>query len=243
MHPEIVHRYSDRHVLTLWEIHGMMKPENKIIPWEYNRPVDMLRVEEIVEFIARKQIMDWALYMIYDTKMHIYKVVDGNHRFHAIRAFLERNPETDYSQKVAVSILIDPTFGETTDWFQALNKSNPVPELYTEDKRNGDKRQVIESVLKEIQDKWKSHFSSCMKPHVPNINRDRFIDILNILYEKYARTNRSLARDILMDKIDKKNTWVRENILTMKKIPKKVVEKCEESGCYLFLLKSEWLEE
>jgi hypothetical protein len=243
MHPEIVHRYSERHVLTLWDIQDMMHAENRIIPWEYNRPVDMLRVEEIVAFIARKHTMDWALYMIYDSKTRTYKVVDGNHRYHAIRAFIERNPEIDSHQKIAVSILVDPTFGETTDWFQALNKSNPVPELYTEDKRNGDKRQVVEGVLREVQEKWKSHFSSCLKPHVPNINRDRFIDVLNILYEKYARSNRSSARDILVDKLDQKNAWVRENILTMKKIPKKALEKCEETGCYLFLLKSEWIEE
>jgi hypothetical protein len=68
MNPEIIHHYSPRHVFTLWSIPAMLNSENHIIPWEYNRPVDRLRVEEIVEYIARKNILDWTIYMIYDSK-------------------------------------------------------------------------------------------------------------------------------------------------------------------------------
>ena len=238
LNPEIIHHYSTRHILALWEIGAMMNLENHIIPWEYNRPVDPIRVEEIVEYIARKNTIDWTLYMIYDSKTRIYRIVDGNHRFHAIQSFLDRDQISP--QKIIVSIRIDPTFGETTDWFQALNRSNPVPELYTEDKRNGEKRNIIETVVKEIQEKWKPHFRACSKPHIPNINRDRFIDIVDVLYEKYARSNRINAREILLAKLDQKNTWIRENLSN--KIPKKALEKCEETGCYLFLQTHEWLE-
>jgi hypothetical protein len=250
MNPEIIHHYSPRHVFTLWSIPAMLNSENHIIPWEYNRPVDRLRVEEIVEYIARKNILDWTIYMIYDSKTKIYKVVDGNHRFHAIKSYLDslsssidKDSDALSGMKITVSIRIDPTFGETTDWFQALNRANPVPELYTEDKRNGEKRLIIESVVKEVQEKWKSHFSACPKPHIPNTNRDRFIEIVDVLYEKYGRVNRMNARDILLAKIEQKNNWVRENLWSVKKIPKKAAEKCEETGCYLFLRKPEWLEE
>jgi len=76
------------------------------------------------------------------------------------------------------------------------------------------------------------------KPNIPNINRDRFIDLLDKLYQKYNIT-RNTAH-VLSDKLYETNHYIRNNI--PKKITETALTKCRETNCYLFLVKKEILE-
>jgi predicted HTH transcriptional regulator len=129
------------------------------------------------------------------------------------------------------------TIGEQIDVFQPLNKSNPVPELYIRD-TSKERREIVQEVVDFWQKKYKSHFSPTPKPNVPNINRDKFIDILDKLCDKYKIRQENIQN--LYDMLDEKNDELRNNI--PKGLKEKTLEKCAKSGCYLFLFKPDVLE-
>jgi hypothetical protein len=88
--------------------------------------------------------------------------------------------------------------------------------LYIRD-TNREKRDIIEFVSNDWRVKYKSHFSSNNKPYKPNINRDRFIDLLEIIYDKYKITNEN--KYLLEEKLQRTNTNILFNI------PRKFVAK------------------
>jgi len=118
-----------------------------------------------------------------------------------------------------------------------LNKSNPVPDLYFRDEVK-ERKEVIENIVKIWQTKYKPHFSSSIKPNIPNINRDRFIDLLDKLYDKYDI--KLETQYVLEDALDNMNEYIKNHI--PKKLSELIIKKCNESGCYLFLFKLEKLE-
>ena len=239
----IIHQYSEKQYLGKWTVQQILENIHNIDNWEYNRPADLERCKKIAESISEKKTpIDWVFYVSYHTTKNTFYIVDGIHRFYAIQMAYERmeNKEWLLQQTVILNIRVDPTNGEIIDWFQAINNSNPVPELYLRD-TTLEKRNTIEKITREWQDKYAEHFMPSKKPISGHINRDRFMDILDQVYEKYAKTHHKLMslESILREKLALKNEWIRENL--PKKISPKIMEKCEKSGCYLFLQKFDWL--
>ena len=69
---DIIHTYNNSHFVIKCKIKDI--PETKIVNWEYNRPPDMIRCNDIAKYIYNKRPeLDWLFYIIYD------KV---NHRWH-----------------------------------------------------------------------------------------------------------------------------------------------------------------
>jgi|Laugresbdmm110sn_2_1035109.scaffolds.fasta_scaffold02392_3 hypothetical protein len=254
---EIIHKYNERHVLCKCKISDFLNSSflsSKVENWEYNRPPDMVRCIEIANFIySTKNEIDWLFYLVYDDTSKSYKVVDGIHRYTALQ-YIKKENEKDpdyitpnsygskadaewlYDKYIIVSLRFNATNGEIIDLFQSLNKSNPVPELYMDN--NTIKREIIEEIVKEWQENYSSHFSPKVKPNTPNINREQFISLLDFLYDKY-KIRRSTG-NLLSERLYEANNKVRNNI--PKKISLKVLEKCRETNCYLFLLKRDVLE-
>jgi hypothetical protein len=247
----IVHRYNDRHTLVKCSVKDLVMC-NHIDNWEFNRPPDMHRCVAIADYIYdTKPALDWMIYVVYDGKL---KIIDGLHRYSALVHLWRENHKTVdfitpskygcngdavwlYSKDIFLSIRVNHSMGEIVDVFQSLNKSNPIPELYM-DNSDSAKREIIESIVAEWQQKFKSHFTVTSKPNIPNINRDRFIDLLDKLYQKYNIT-RNTAH-VLSDKLYETNHYIRNNI--PKKITETALTKCRETNCYLFLVKKEILE-
>jgi len=211
--------------------------------WDYNRPPDLERSREIASAILQqKNAIDWVLHFAYDSVNKCFQVIDGIHRVYALE-MAEKNENkifVNVDTYIMINFKVDASKGELVDWFHAINNSNPVPELYLRD-TSQQKRECIEKITKEWQEKYPEHFMSTKKPNVGHINRDRFMDILDILYEKNKKTHSKLIsiEDILREKIQNKNRFIQENL--PKKLSPKILEKCAHSGCYLFLQKSEWL--
>ena len=88
------------------------------------------------------------------------------------------------------------------------------------------------------QFKYTSHFSSKNSPNKPNINRDRFIDLLEIIYDKYKITEENKV--LLEQKLEIANTNISYN--KPKKLSKNIIEKCTNSGCWLFVYNVQELE-
>ena len=96
---------------------------------------------------------------------------------------------------------------------------------------NQEKRDVIEKVSNKFCVKYKSHFSSNVRPNKPNINRDRFIDMLDKIYIKY---NLNYENNFLLEEmIENLNTYISFNIPS--KLTESVKTKCSQTGCWLFI--------
>jgi hypothetical protein len=173
-------------------------------------------------------------------------VVDGIHRYTALKIIYEENQKRAdlitpnlfgsngdadwlYQKYILICIRANPTKGETIDWFQTINRSNPVPDLYIVNS-DEEKRKHIEEIAQEWSRHFKPHFSASQKPNIPNINRDRVIDMLDGIYEKYKID--SVQK--LNEKLYEINNHIHENIPP--KTSQSALDKCCQTGCFLFLL-------
>lgn len=255
------HFNSSELILSYNDIHGVYKIKLKelfvapIKNWEYNRPPDMTRCPDIARHIynSRKPI-DTMIYLSFNNIKEIFEVLDGIHRITALRIIKEENSkpielcsgefgsENDanwlYEQSVLVNIRFNASLGVLIEEFQNLNKSQNVPELYIRD-HTKEKRNVIETIANEWVVKYKKHFSSSSNPNIGNTNRDKFIDLLDKLYEKHKIDESNIKK--LRKLLDEANLKISVNIPT--KVSLELRVKCKETGCYLFLLKNDILED
>jgi len=252
---ECLHVYSSDHLIVKCKIEDVISSAaiKKIINWKYNRPPDEMRSNEIAEYVyTKKQEVDWMFYMIYDKG--ILQVIDGIHRFRAVQIVkTETSKPLDYltpsifgsdradwllEKYILISVRQNMTDGQAIDLFQSLNKSNPVPELYmfnTDQQR----RSIIEENVQEWSSRFNMHFTASKSPNIPNMNRDRFIEILDFVYTKYNIDNST--RHLLTEKLYELNTVLKNN--PPKTATKNAIEKCNKTGCFIFLLRREQLQD
>jgi hypothetical protein len=246
----IIHSFNEEHIVIKCQVNDLL--EAPIINWEYNRPPDMTRCPDIAKYMYHsKRPIDSLFYLHYNNLKKVFEVIDGIHRYTALKLIKQDNnaqPDficpSDYNdakwllnQYILVNIRFNCPVGILIEVFQNLNKSHPVPELYIRDSSK-EKRNIIETITNAWQINYKSHFSSHSKPNKPNINRDKFIELLDKIYDKYKITEEN--KFVLENLLDHANTHVRRNI--PKKITKSSLDKCQETGCYLFLLPLDKLE-
>lgn len=221
--------------------------------WKCNRPPDKVRCKEIARYIYNnQQKINTAFYFSYDNINCRFDVFDGIHRLTALKKIKEENSKPFivgefgcnndatwlYNQYVIVYMYFNATEGNIIDLFKSLNKSISVPELYLKD-RNDEKVQVIETVCKEWQKRHKKHFSESKTPHLGNINRDTFIDLLDKLYDKHNIYECESSIDELNSKLEEANKRISQKIPMKASVEARV--KCKLSGCYLFLYRNDEL--
>jgi hypothetical protein len=234
---QTIHEYDERHRLIKISIRQLL--ELPMENWKHNRPPDEIRVSEIESFIQKRtnQILQ-PFYIHYNPKINVYEILDGIHRYSAIKSIREENV---LEKMIFVHLFIDLTYGNLIDIFNDLNKTVPVPELYiTSTQDNSNEKDTIEEIVKHWQKLYKQHFSSSNNYTIPNINRDSFINLLSDLYTSYRIRNKTK----LIELLEKANTNIKNYVtsgLSCRQIPTKFTEnqkkKCSESGCYLFLYK------
>jgi len=251
---EILHSFNDNHSLYKIRISDLL--QGKIENWQYNRPPDMSRCPDIARYMykSRKPI-DTMFYLTYNNIPDYFEVLDGIHRLTALRYLkTENSKQLDlissndfgsnndadwiYSQYVIVNIRFNAFLGDLIEIFKTLNKSQTVPDIYIRDVAK-EKRDIIEAVANEWQIKFKKHFSSSANPILGNTNRNRFVDLLDKIYDKYniSESRVHLFRQVLEDA----NTKISFSIPAKVSIDARV--KSKDSGCYLFLYKNDKLEE
>ena len=250
---EILHEYSSSHKIIKLKIEDLLSA--KITNWEYNRPPDLTRCYDIARYIYRsKQILDTMLYVSFNNKKQSFDIIDGIHRYSSLKLIQEQNKKqldlltpsefgnnNDakwlFDSYILMNIRINSSDGELIELFKTLNKSNPIPDLYIRDTEK-EKRDAIEKITNQFYVKYKIHFSSNNKPKKPNINRDRFIDLLDKLYDKYKFIceNSTLIEKLL----EQLNTSISYNIPP--KLSESIKTKCCQSGCWLFIYTIEEIE-
>ena len=249
---KIIHKYTDHHVVVKVVMSEFLSAP--IVNWKFNRPHDPVRCHHIaIDIYNSKKIVETMFYLAFNNETILFDVIDGIHRYTALKLIQKQNSsELDllhnesnsifgnggdakwlYDSHIFVNIRFNSKEGEVIDFFKSLNKCNPISEIYIRDVSR-EKRDIIESIVSQWQVKYKTHFSSVSKPNRPNVNRDRFMDLLSELYDRFPN------KDILEKKLDKMNT----DILFQhnpKKLPQKTREKCSETNCWLFIYTCEEL--
>ena len=245
----IVHTYSPQHHIIKLPICELLKAP--VTNWQFNRPADRSRCEDIARYIAiSKKPVDTMIYVSFNNKKRTFDVLDGIHRYTALSIIQEKSQYVDFissnefngdvawlmNSSLLLNIRINTPQGELIELFQSLNKSNPIPELYVRDVAK-DKRDTIQALVIKWQNRFKVHFSASNKPNKPNINRDRFIDVLDFVYDKYHLTEET--KDKLEQIIERNNGHI--SLHQPKKLTPSIREKCEATGCWLFLYSAEEL--
>jgi len=249
---EIVHSYSDRHMIIKIKVADLLNAP--ISNWKYNRPPDQIRCADIAKYIyLSKKPLDTMLYLSYNNITQSFDIVDGIHRYTSLKILKENNSNSldlvtagDYGNNndagwlyqsyIILNIRFNAIESELIELFKNLNKSTPISDLYIRDFVK-EKREIIENVANNWQVKYKSHFSSNNKPNKPNVNRDRFIDLLQEIYIKYNinEDNKQLLEQVL----DRANWNISVNI--PHKLSETIVDKCKSTGCWLFIYTNEKL--
>lgn len=249
----ILHNYSEIHKIVKVKVKDFMNAP--IVNWMYNRPPDMTRCPDIAKSIyhSRKPV-DTMFYISFNHLKKVFEILDGVHRYTALKIIYQENCQTIdlltpgdfgsnrdaswlFEEYIILNLHFNSTVGELIDIFKNLNKTNPVPDIYIRDTEK-EKKEIIEKVCNHWQSNYKSHFSCSMKPNRPNVNRDRFIDLLDRIYDKYNITEDS--KSLLFTVLEQANQNIMHNL--PRKIPFSVVEKCMDTGCYLFIHPMEKLE-
>jgi hypothetical protein len=187
------------------------------------------------------------LYLSFNNMTQSFDVVDGIHRYTSLKILKENNSnslnlidpgdygnnndaEWLYQSHIILNIRFNAIEGELIELFKNLNKSSPISDLYIRDFIK-EKREIIENVANNWQIKYKSHFSANNKPNKPNVNRDRFIDLLQEIYVKYNINEDN--KYILEQVLDRTNWNISTNI--PHKLSESIIDKCKSSGCWLFI--------
>lgn len=250
----ILHDFSLFHKIIKIKISDLLNAN--ISNWKYNRPPDINRCNDIANYIYyKKSPIDTMLYLSFNNFSKTFDVIDGIHRYTSLKIIKEHNSKpldlltpSDFGNNndanwlfdsyIIINLRINATEGELIELFKNLNKSNPIPELYLCN-ANQDKKDIIEKVVKEWQSKYPSHFSSKAKPYKPNVNRDRFIDLLEIIYDKYEINQDK--KHLLENLLERTNTNISYNVPRKITKSKSINDKCVETGCWLFIYTMEEL--
>ena len=251
---ELVLSFNENHSIYKIMIKDLLVPSVK--NWEYNRPPDMARCPDIARYIfnSRKSV-DTMIYLSFNNLKESFEVLDGIHRITALKIIKEENSkplnlleQCDfgsgnsanwlYNQYILVNIRFNSPLGDLIEVFKNLNKSQTVPDLYIRDHLK-EKKEIIETIANEWFVKYKKHFSSSASPNIGNTNRNKFVELLDKLYEKHKIDESNC--DKLKKLLDNANLYLSTNIPSKATIDIRV--KCKDNGCYLFLLKNDKLEE
>lgn len=252
---EILHSFNESHFLYKIPVYEILSG-SKVVNWEYNRPPDMARCPDIARYMYRsRKPIDTMIYLTYKNMTDTFEVLDGIHRITALRYLKAENEkpldlisDTDfgsnndaswiYGQYLIVNIRFNAVLGDLIEIFKTLNKSQNVPDIYIRDVAK-EKRDIINAIANEWQIRFKKNFSSSANPISGNTNRNKFVDLLDKIYDKYQITETSGNQ--LKQVLEDANTRISFSIPAKLSLDARV--KCKETGCYLFVYKNDKLED
>jgi hypothetical protein len=253
----VIHSYDITHIIIKVNILDFLNTQ--VTNCKYNRPPDLLRCREIAHYTCtnKNKPLDTMFYLCYDNEEKSLLVLDGIHRYTALKILQEEinkpldlltGNESEFNihlqnewfnnKDVLLNIRFNQTEEQQVDVFRTINKAQPVPFMYTRNTTE-EKRTIIEEIANEWSSKYPNHFSGSQNPNIGNTNRDKFIDLLDKIYIKKRINDAKL--DEFRNMLQEVNNVISLNI--PKKVPEKTRERCFRSGCYLFLHKNDVLEE
>lgn len=260
---KVIHNYSQNILLLKVKIGNLL--DAPIVNWCQNREPDLVRVPDIASYIYnKKKPIDTILYLSFNNKRQNFNIIDGIHRFSALKYIKEQNnKQLDlldtqefgsngdahwlYNTEIIINVRFNTCLGDLVDLRDSLNQSQPMPTVLLNDTSVEEQSRniILNTIADEWQKKYKKTFSSSNDStylHSNGLtNRNKFIELLGVLYDKY---NIDISRIQLLRNILEEGNKKMEELYNIKKIGSlKAREKAKNNGCYLFLYKNQKLED
>lgn len=210
------------------------------INWNKNRPPDSIRIADIKEYYIRENIaVIPGIIYAWEKKNHVnspLEIYDGIHRLLAAK-------ELVHSHNKKFTFLLNITKTENEEIiirdFKSINKSCPVPVLYTEtnDQLNLIRRVVCENIVSELCNKYPNFVSPSRKPFRYNFNRDVVLEFLSELNINWNIEGLSgiILQELYGLNFVAKDFVSRTNIQTPKK--------CQFHNFYLWFLEKDFIKQ
>jgi len=242
---ESIIKHNNNHHICKIDMKEFLKIN--IRKWKYNRPPDMLRVEQIAKsLIDKKYPLSFMFQCIYNRDKNCLELIDGQHRYCVIQAiqeqtkkdFMEKHEinEWFYKSTLLIELKLNHTEKEIKEWFCVLNRTIPVPHLYIDPEDQ--KIEIVEEVVNKYYAQYILHFRSSDRPNIANTSKTRFTELICFIYEEFdiSLEKKQLIYKILED-INKliKNKVINDAKKFNKKITPKSIEKCSKTDLFLFL--------
>lgn len=238
---KLVIKHSPNHITHKIKIRKFLKLHMK--RWKFNRPKSIERVQEIAQSLLHKrEPVSYLFYCTY-SKDTQFEIIDGIHRYYALKSLAEILEDVEmnswfYESYLLIETKTHHTQGQLIDWFQSINNSIPVSDLYLK-ADDDEKKEIIEEVVKTYYDKYKIHFKGS-KPNIPNTSTEKFTELLSYIYDTFdvSFENKRMIINILEDI----NNYIQSSS-NIKRLNKKIsdasLDKCKRTGLYLFLVTKE----
>ena len=243
---KLVITHSDRHQTYKIKMKKFIKLN--MVRWQFNRPANMERVEEISESLfGKRQPVFFIFQCIYNQDENLFEIIDGIHRYYALKKLndmLEENETNSwfYNSYLLVEIKYNCSKGEYIDWFETINKCTPVSEIYTSSQN--EKKEVVEEVVNIYYSKYNSHFKGT-NPNIPNTSREKFTDVVLYICDNFHISSEN--KKCILKMLEDINKQIQQIVISNNpkrfnpKITEKSLKKCNDTGLYLFLAKPEKL--
>lgn len=217
--------------ITTWSKLSKYNIEN----WEFNRPPDMSRIPDIENHLKLQDYVDGTIYM-FKNDDNTLVCFDGIHRIKALEKLHNITGDNSTDHKIIIHLYDMYNIEQIKHKFEKLNKTIPLPELYTKAHRELDTKNKVENIIKHFTEKCPNMFRPSQKPNVPHENRDRFNDrvydiLMNELHIIEFNENK------LIRLFEDFNNTLKERKEHLK-ISKKQLEKCISNDCFMFAHKN-----
>lgn len=243
---KVVITHTDKHQTYKIKMKKFMKLN--MVRWQFNRPANMERANEIGESLfGKRQPIFFIFQCIYNIDENLFEIIDGIHRYFALKRInnmLEDNEAGSwfYNSILLVEIKYNYSKGEYIDWFETINKCTPVSEIYTSSQN--EKKEVVEEVVNIYYSKYNSHFKGT-NPNIPNTSREKFTDVVLYICDNFHISSEN--KKCILKVLEDINNQIQQIVLNNNpkrfnpKITEKSLKKCNDTGLYLFLSKPEKL--
>lgn len=221
-------------------VHNVYLADSRIIVkntkiWSKNRPTDILRVNEIKEYIHKNGYVDGCIYLANIPEQGLV-CYDGNHRREALSLLNKLNK----SYKIFINVLENPSDKYLCESFINLNKCVPVTDLYMEPEKDTEETKLLKTIVDDLSNHyaiiWDKHRTTSPNPKRPNFNLDGLKTRLKNIIEASELTVSYDNKFKLIEHINGCNDTIQNNIdIKVHKVTQKMLEKCSINNCYLFL--------
>jgi len=207
----------------------------EILNWKKNRPPDMTRIPEIIEILKTQNYLDGFIYLFKeDNKYYCY---DGIHRVKALEQYYKIEQHKRSCHRLFVHLYNEYDEYTIEKHFKQINKCIPVPEIYTDAAYTLEFKEKVEYIVNTTYKKYPKHFSTSKRPNKVHENRDIMIDKVTSLLQE-NKLDRMYSKEILFDICIIQFNGLMKKYIDHAKLTEKQKQKCETTGCYIFIDKN-----
>lgn len=215
-------------------IFELLKKKNRIIIPYNQRISDDDKIDEIVKYQenhkSRKDFYNFlgAINFHYCLEDNKYYLVDGQHRFGAIKKIAENFNDFE----VTIEVVVINKKEELLENYNLINKNTPLPEL-------SENIDVLthKLIFQHFEKQFKKIWTLTTRPRRPNLNKNQFQEAISYLIERLKNNDHNYYINLIADHNTRVSKWNIDRIGNMKNLkdPEKTLDTCRENGCFLGL--------